>query len=587
MDPNVSLREEQIQRLAQYIANPRFLDLSDPGTGKTPPVCTYLYYQWKEHGHVSVWSQPKSLLGKNRREVLRWTEFKPEEVVILRRDWEAFTGPTNLPTMQRVKTDQYADEVIIRSPGEAPCQKGDIVPTTVVEDWVAMGLKVKYDYNWIYQITDAGPTPLEVGSFISAHVLSTLNAELKELAKARGQKTADKVKGKRLYKTREVVENVIDLIAKAKLEGAKVVLCSFHFMREQWQRLLQIFPEIGCLAIDELHMGYGGIDSQNTSSLYGIMRHAKCFIGMTGTLLNGKLDSVYPAIHVIEPLYYPRGYADFRAQHVMFEDEYGRVLAWKNEAKVGQILLNHGVRRTFEEVYGKEDVVFLPADVDMNPLMREAYDEFHEAAMLELETGEFLDGSLPGVATIRARQIAAHPETFGLCKGEVAGKDEWLEIQIVDAIQRGENLLISSVFIPEQERIVELLRKMGRRPGLMNSSVSGAKRDAIDLAFTGYDKDGNWVGRTIDDVVGSPGTMAVGWNWEHVDHAIAVTCSYQDVDWLQFYRRASRGTRKKTLRVSFPRYYQSVDYRVLEIVHQKSILANRVDPTRPVLKLAA
>lgn len=575
MDPNVSLRPEQIERLAQYIANPRFLDLSDPGTGKTPPVCTYLYYQWKEHGHVSVWSQPKSLLGKNRREVLRWTPFTPDEVVILRRDWEAFSGPTNRPTMERVSEEQYAAEVIIRTPNGAPCQKGDKVPVEVVEEWRSMGVEVKYDYNWVHEITNPGKTGLPIGFPILGDLLKKLRAE------------DPTVKAKRTWLKRKKVERVIDLIFEAKADGAKVILCSFHFLREQWQRLLEVFPEIGCLAVDELHMGYGGIDSQNTGSLYGMMSHAKCFIGMTGTLLNGKLDSVYPAIHVIEPLYYPRGYADFRGQHVACEDDYGRVIAWKNEAKVGQILLNHGVRRTFEEVYGKEDVVFQPADVDMNPLMREAYDEFHEAAMLELSDGRFLDGSLPGVATIRARQIIAHPETFGLCRGEQTGKDEWLEIQVIDAIQRNENLLIFSVHIPEQERIVRLLESMGRRVGLMNSNTSGAKRDAIDLAFQGIDRDGRKVMRSIDDVVGSPQTMAVGWNWEHVNHVIPVSYDYQDVNWLQSYRRASRGTRTSTLRVTFPRYHDSVDYRVLDIIHAKSILANKVDPTRPILKLAA
>lgn len=575
MDPNVSLRPEQVERLAQYIANPRFLDLSDPGTGKTPPVCTYIWYLWKELGKLTLWTQPKSLLGKNRRELLRWTEFKPEEVVILRRDWEPVTGPTNLPVKQRVKEEQYADEVIVRTPNGAPCKKGDKVPTSVVEDWRAMGLDVKYDYNWVYVVTNPGETDLPIGMPIAGDVLREVRQHDK------------RVKARRTYHVRHKAENVIDALAAARVQGAKVILCSFHFHREQWEQMIDVFPELGLLAIDEMHMGYGGIDSQTTRALYGTMHHCTHFIGMTGTLLNGKLDSVYPAIHIIEPLYYPRGYSDFRQQHVAFEDDYGRVLIWKDEAKVGQILLNHGVRRTFTEVYGEEDVVFQPADVDMNAMMREAYDEFHEAAMLELSDGRFLDGTLPGVAAIRARQISAHPETFGLCKGETAGKDEWLEIQILDAIMRDEHLLIGSVFIPEQERIFALLKKMGRRPALINGSVGGPKREKIDLAFQGVDENGKWVGRTITDVVGSPETMAVGFNWEHVDHVISVSYSYQDVAWLQFYRRASRGSRTKTLRVTFPRYFNSVDYRVLEIIEQKSILANKVDPTRPILKLAA
>jgi hypothetical protein len=119
---------------------------------------------------------------------------------------------------------------------------------------------------------------------------------------------------------------------------------------------------------------------------------------------------------------------------------------------------------------------------------------------------------------------------------------------------------------------------MGRRVGLMNGQTSSAERNRIDRAF---------VARELDDVVGSPKTMAVGWNWEHVDHVIPVSYEYQDVDWLQAYRRASRGTRTKTLRVTLLQYADSVDGRVLDIIHEKSVLANRVDPTRPILKLAA
>lgn len=578
MDSTVSLREEQVQRLAQYIAHPRFLDLSDPGTGKTPPVCTYIYFVWHEFQKATVWTQPKSLLGKNRRELLRWTPFTPDEVVILRRDWAPITGPTNLPTKERVKDEQYAEQTIIKDPAGAPCNKGDKVPFEVVEQWREMGLKVKYDFNWVYTVTKPGGTDLPVGMPIAGDMLRAVNAQLPK---------DKRVKAKRTFHVRQKSERVIDTIAAARVQGAKAILCSFHFHREQWEALGQAFDNLGMLAIDELHMGYGGVDSATTSALYGTMSRCERFIGMTGTLLNGKLDSVYPAIHVIEPLYYPRGYSDFRAQHVRMEDDYGRVLSWKNEAKIGQILLNHGVRRTFEEVYGKEDVVFLPDECDMNPLMREQYDLFHEQAMLELSDGRFLDGSLPGVATIRARQIMAHPESFGLCEGEMTGKDERLEIHLADAIARGENLLIFSVHVDEQLRIAELLKKHGRRVGVMNNNTTSAKRDKIDLAFQGLDENGRFVGRTIDDVVGSPQTMAVGWNWEHVDHVIAVSMAYNDVDWLQAYRRASRGTRKKTLRVSILQYADSIDQRVLEIIREKSILANRVDPTRPILQLAA
>lgn len=437
---------------------------------------------------------PKSLLQKNRDELLRFTDFRPEDVVILETD---MLDPSASARSQLKKHVELGHKRVSK----------DLLP---------------YRKFW----------------------------------------------------PRLIAGEKIDLIAECE---AKVFLVGFRFMARFWKRFLQ-HHDIGCLAIDEAHMCMGSVDSQNTRSVFGIMRKAERFVGMTGTLLNGRLDSVYPAIHVIEPGYYPLGYSDFRRQHVAYEDDYGRVLSWKNEAKVGAILLKHGIRRTFEEVYGKEDVVFQTDLCHMNPLMREEYDKFHEQAMLELEDGRFLDGALPGVATIRARQIAAHPETFGLCKGEMTGKDERLLIHLEDAKQRGESLLIFSVLVPEQERVARLLQEQGRKVGLMNGSTSTAERARIDAAFKA---------RQIDDVVGSPKTMAVGYNWEFVDHVIFCSYDYQDVDWLQAYRRASRGTRTKPLRVTLLQYDDSIDGRVLQIIYEKSKLANKVDPSRPVLNLAA
>ena len=457
--------------------------MSDPGTGKTPTTCVWLWYQWHELNRKSLWSQPKSLLYKNREEVLRFTDFTPDQVVVLEHD--------------SLEAKPYEQK----------------------------GLKAGKHYK--------------------------------------------RFKNYERFRHRLAAGEVIDLIAECQ---APVILCGFRFMARFWQRLIKSHPDIGALAIDEAHMAYGSPSSQNVAALYGVLRHAPALCAMTGTLLNGRLDSVFPLIHAIEPRYYG-SYAGFRQQHVAFEDDYGRVLQWKNEAKVAQILLAHSVRHTFEEVYGKEPVVFLPDMVEMTEAMRESYDLFHDQAMLELEDG-FLDGSLPGVATIRARQIMQHPETMGLCTGELTGKDERLLIHVQDAIERGEHLLIFSVYNPEQERLVRLLTRAGRRVALINKDTPTHIRKKIDEDFRAG---------LIDDVVGSPATMAVGWNWEHVDHVIYVSLDYTDVTFLQAYRRASRGNRTTTLRVTILEYYDSLDQRVQQIITQKSILANKVDPTRPIL----
>ena len=80
------LRDYQVADLAFLIANPRALILHDPGGGKTPPVCVWLYWQWSHRQKRSLWVMPKSLLKKNRDELLRFTHFTPGDVEIISRD---------------------------------------------------------------------------------------------------------------------------------------------------------------------------------------------------------------------------------------------------------------------------------------------------------------------------------------------------------------------------------------------------------------------------------------------------------------------------------------------------------------------
>ena len=58
----------------------------------------------------------------------------------------------------------------------------------------------------------------------------------------------------------------------------------------------------------------------------------------------------------------------------------------------------------------------------------------------------------------------------------------------------------------------------------------------------------------------------------------------RDVNFVQAYRRASRGTRTSILRVTTLAYEDSIDQRKLDILASKSQLANKVDESRRVLK---
>lgn len=482
------LRPYQVQDLAFHIANPKSLNQSDPGTGKTPTACVLFYYWWARKQKKTVWAMPKSLMEKNKDELLLFTDFEDKDVVILETDHAPLTKAWTGPVVNRLK-------------------------------------KVKIATGKI------GPD------------------------------------GKPKMATVQVPAPAKDLIAANA--DAKVFICTFAFLRLHWQRLLKTIPDIRMYGIDEIHMGYSTSSSAQTESFYHVANHCEGLLGMTGTLIDGRLDSAFPVIHAIEPRYYG-GLPGFIDEHAVWVNDYGKVEAWKNEQKLIDILARHSVKHSFEEVYGKEPVHFETVTVDMTPRQREEYDLFHEQAMLELDDGRILDGSMPGVALIRATQIMAHPETMLLAKGELTAKDK----KLMEYANEGRPMLVFSASVAEQERCVTRLEGEGLKVGLINNSVSGKARGAIDREF----RNGN-----LDAIVGSGPTVAVGYNWERADHVVGVSWDYKDVNFTQAYRRASRGGRTTTLRVTTLAYRKSIDQKKLDILAAKSELANRVDPSRRIL----
>lgn len=363
-----------------------------------------------------------------------------------------------------------------------------------------------------------------------------------------------------------------------KNANTKVFIMGFKRFADDWKTLKTLYPQINCIIIDEWHMGFKSMESQRTKELVKFMKTGtEYFVPMSGTLIDGRLDSCYAAIHIIEARYYTNLYS-FRAQHAL-TDEYGRIIAWRGHDKIGRILQRHFRRKTFEQVYGKQDTnipIIQPEICEMHPKQREAYIEFEETAILELDD-KFLEGGNPAVAAMRCRQIMAHPHTFGILKpDEHTGKDESLLVHIEDHINRKEPLLIFATLQPEQERIYELCKKAGLRTGLINGNVSIPDRDKIDLAFQAGE---------LDCVVASPATASVGFNWGHVNHIVFTSLDYQNVNFVQAYRRATRGIRTCKLRVTILEYENSIDQRIYEIVNIKSQNLSKVDSTYETLTL--
>lgn len=469
----MELRDYQVDDLAFLIKRKRGLLLHDPGGGKTPPACLFMYWVWKTQGGNSIWAMPTHLMKKNRRELLKFSDFKEEDVVIIRGEYSA--------------------------------------------------------------------------------------ARKKKLRES----------------------------------GAKVFITSFQGLvgkrsgDAEWTK----YPNVKCIVLDELHKAFSNPESPSSIELWRCMRDKPFFCGMTGTLIKGRLNSAYTMLQIIEPRFYGN-YRDFLAQHSI-KDYFGTIIGWRNHEKLSKILEFISRRKTFDEIYGKQEVNFFIEEVEMSSEQLEAYNEYKTSGMLEFEK-LVLEGANEGVNLLRLRQILAHPEYISVPverddKGRIlrtekmsitdkrTARDEQLVTHLEDHIDSGEPLLILSSLQPEQERMLRLCRELGLTAELINANTSQTKRDKIDLDF----KSGK-----VQVVVGSPETMATGFNWEHLNHVIFLSLTYNHDDFIQAYRRAVRGKRTRPLRVTLIQYMDSVEQRQDYLLDRKSRESARVDPTYEILNLS-
>lgn len=83
-EPKPDPRPDQIADLAFFINNPKACLLHDPGVGKTITAAVYCEYSWMYKKQKSVWLQPVSIMRKNRDELLKFTDFEEEDIVLVR-----------------------------------------------------------------------------------------------------------------------------------------------------------------------------------------------------------------------------------------------------------------------------------------------------------------------------------------------------------------------------------------------------------------------------------------------------------------------------------------------------------------------
>lgn len=436
---NFQLRPYQTTQLAFHINHTRSLNLSHPGTGKTPTACLYIQYLVKEKGARVAFVMPNSLMLKNYQELLRFTEFKPEEIAIV---------------------------------------SGSVKPAKREELYA--------DYS------------------------------------------------------------------------KKVYIMGFSMFAKEWNRFRRNEAGWGCV-IDEFHMGYKTNKSKRVQELYHAMYYMEYFLGMTGTLIDGRLDTAYPAIRIINPKYYS-SHAQFMRKHAVY-DIWGEFKGWTNHNLISRILNKIAVGITFEEAYkDSPKPVFIHQVCQLDSKHEKYYKDMEELALVELED-DYLDAhDNPGVKQMRCRQILEAPESVEIKTDFEYGKDEALKVFLEDAVNTKKPLILFSVFRAEQERLKKLCEEYGLKTELMNGSITDKERGRIDEDF----RNGK-----VDVIVGSPEVMSVGFNWQHVDTVIFVSLDYKDSNFRQAIQRADRGTRSYPLKVVRLYYDVAVEHRIWQIIKRK------------------
>ena len=445
MFKTIKLMPHQEKELSFCLTNRKSLNFSEPSTGKTVQAALFAYYLSRfENAKTLLINGSKSIMIKNRDEILKFSEFKPEEVVVVDTTPERRLGLFSNPNTK------------------------------------------------VFLMT-----------------AECLSNNLKEIS---------------------------------KIEG------------------------IDSIIVDESHKVYGSVEAKRTLNL--LKCKPKNFLALTGSpIVGGRLDSVYPLVKICRPLAYS-SIEHFHFIHKDLDPFTGKV-TWKNHQLLIDILKPISIRHTVAEVYpNASGTIIQKHKVEMGKDMKEAYKEWAEKAVLELED-MFLRAANEGIALLRARQILGCPEVFDLNFEKT--KDEAL----IDYLEEEGQRIVFASYIPEQERIVKLAKELGLRVALINSSVSGDKRGQIDKDF----REG-----TIDVIVASPQAAEVGFNWQNTKNIIFYSLPYNDDSFLQAIKRGNRGSRKEPLIVKVLEYKDSVESKVWEILKRKSKENNKIMKDSPLIK---
>lgn len=360
-------------------------------------------------------------------------------------------------------------------------------------------------------------------------------------------------------------------------KDGRVFMMGFDTFANNWEYLRSKYSNVVHFCGDEFHRGFSTHGVRNwrnplkfdgprrTVMLYEFLHKGGSMLATTGTLINGRLTSAFPVIHLINPVYYGT-YTTFESWHCIL-DNWGKPIMYKNHDRLSAILDKHGRRITYQEAYGEENKQIFVIQCNMGVNQKKAYKQFEERAILELEDG-FIESKSSATTLRKCMELMQVPELFDIQDNNDDGKEAHLQDEVELAIEEKQQLLIFDPIKNAQVKWARILNDMGRKAEVMNGDVTGTQRMWQDKRF----REGE-----ITDLVCSPDVAGVGFNWEHVNTVIFMMLDWQDTTFIQNYRRALRGTRTQPLRILVFQYRASIDQKIAQKLNWKSENRLRVE----------
>lgn len=360
----------------------------------------------------------------------------------------------------------------------------------------------------------------------------------------------------------------------------RVFLMGFDALADKWEQIVEKHPDLYHLCVDEWHMGFsthgepnnrlksGFEGARRTFNMYRFMARGGNFLAMTGTLIDGRLTSAYPALKVVNPNYYPT-YKSFLIYHALV-DEYGTPYMWKNHERLKNIVDAHSRRITFEEAYGAEKKEIVVDMCSMGEKQYRAYKEIEQRGITELEDG-YLEAENEAVGIARCFAIMQTPELFGLPYHQTDSKEAKLIGYLEEHRRSGKPLIIFDKIVATHEKLALVCQKMGLTYAVINGSVND--RTDFDQKFRSGE---------IQIMICSPKVAGVGYNWGHVDTVIFGCFDWTDTMFIQNYRRAMRGIREKALLIILLIYRNGMDVKVARKLKSKSDDRLKIETGVPV-----